>query len=555
MSYIVLARRWRPQNFDDLTGQETIARTFKNAILQEKIVHAYLFSGPRGVGKTSTARILAKALNCTNRTGGEPCGNCDNCKSITSGASVDVFEIDGASNTGVDDVRELREAVKYAPSSGKYKIYIIDEVHMLSTPAFNALLKTLEEPPPHVIFVFATTEPKKIPSTILSRCQHHLFRKIPKDKIKGQLRRIAEKEKINIQDAPLEMIARAADGSMRDALTLLDQASSFSEDVSEKDLQILLGLPETDIITNLSKSIIEGDITGTLSTIKELTDRGYDLRALTKELLEHFRNLAIVKVTDKSGDYLEFTAEEVEQLRKQVEDVGIEPLTLILTELLRLDAEVKSAMNPRYTLELGLLRMSFVKGMTSVDEVLKKLKETPASSETSGKKIPEKRPAPPAEKKRVKTETSASEDKAPVHQNEPAASEEKAGLQDKEDLWNRVVEHFDAEDHLLACKLAQAKAVDLTQNELVIGFNGGMSLLSDSIKKNSSSIETILKGLAGRRLRIKVIPLPANKVEKKPGVSKEKIISEPLVRDAIRIFNSSIVKVTSLEEEKTDSID
>ncbi len=565
MSYIVLARKWRPQTFDDLTGQETITKTFKNAISQDKLVHAYLFSGPRGVGKTSTARILAKALNCTDRTGGEPCGKCEHCKAITSSASVDVFEIDGASNTGVDDVRELREAVKYAPSSGKYKVYIIDEVHMLSTAAFNALLKTLEEPPPHVIFIFATTEAKKIPSTILSRCQHHLFRKIPKEEIKGQLKMIVEAEKINIQDAPLDMIARAADGSMRDALTLLDQASSFSDDITEKDLQILLGLPEIEIITNLSKSIIDGDITGTLSTIKDLTDRGYDLRALTKELLEHFRSLAIVKVTEKSGDFLEFTAEEIEQLRKQVEDVGIEPLTLILTELLRLDAEVKNAMNPRYTLELGLLRMSFVKGMTSVDEVLKRLKEAPASSDTPAKKIPESRPAPPAEKKRVEAKTTGKEDKAPLSEPVPdpvpepipepeaAAVEENIVLPDKEELWNKVIAHFDEKDHLLACKLAEARAVELTENMLVIGFNGGMALLSDSIKKNSSSIETILKSLVGRRMKIKVVPLPANKGQKKPDVSKDEVIAEPLVRDAMKIFNSLIVKVTSLE--KADSTD
>lgn len=561
MSYIVLARKWRPQTFDDLTGQETIATTFKNAISKEKMVHAYLFSGPRGVGKTSTARILAKALNCTDRDGGEPCGKCEHCKAITAGSSIDVFEIDGASNTGVDDIRELREAVKYAPSSGKYKVYIIDEVHMLSTAAFNALLKTLEEPPPHVIFIFATTEAKKIPSTILSRCQHHLFRKISKEDIKGQLKKIVDAEKINIQDAPLYMIARAADGSMRDALTLLDQASSFSDDITEKDLQILLGLPEKEIVSNLSKSIIDGDITGTLSTIKELTDRGYDLRALTKELLEHFRSLAIVKVTEKSGDFLEFTAEEVEQLKKQVEDVGIEPLTLILTELLRLDAEVKSAMNPRYTLELGLLRMSFVKGMTSVDEVLKRLKEAPASSEAPVRKMPEKSPSAPAENKRVIAETAIKEDTAPlsepapedITEPEPAADLETAALPDKEELWNKVVAHFDEKDHLLACKLAEARAVDLTENMLVIGFNGGMSLLSDSIKKNSSSIETVLKSLVGKKMRIKVVPLPAKKVEKKPEVPKEEVISAPLVRDAIKIFNSEIVKMTSLK--KADSTD
>lgn len=551
MSYIVLARKWRPQNFEDLVGQENVAKTFKNAILKDKIVHAYLFSGPRGIGKTSTARILAKALNCTDPAEGEPCGKCDHCKAITSGASVDVFEIDGASNTGVDDVRELREGIKYAPSSGKYKIYIIDEVHMLSTQAFNALLKTLEEPPPHVIFIFATTEPKKIPTTILSRCQHHLFRKIPKERIKGQLKNIVEAEKIKMQETPLDMIARAADGSMRDALTLLDQAASFSDDVSEKDLQMLLGLPEMDVISGLSEAILDGDINSTLSIVKEQTDRGYDLRSLTKELLEHFRNLAIVKVTENAETFLEFSEDEVEGLRKQSEKVGIEPLTLILTELLRLDAEVKTAMNPRYTLELGLLRMSFVKGMTSIDAVVRMLNETPDSSDAAIEKRPEIKPAANPERKIVKTEGAALEDKTRLHEETAAVSHDTASLE-KEELWNKVVEHFDDIDHTLACKLAEARAVDLTAKELVIGFNGGMSLLSDSIKKNAASIEAILKKLAGKKLKLRIVPLPANEALKKPGITKENVISEPLIQNAMKIFNSTIIDVKSLEEESSN---
>lgn len=555
MSYIVLARKWRPQNFEDLIGQENVAKTFKNAILKGKIVHAYLFSGPRGIGKTSTARILAKALNCTDPTEGEPCGKCEHCKAITSGASVDVFEIDGASNTGVDDVRELREGIKYAPSSGKYKIYIIDEVHMLSTQAFNALLKTLEEPPPHVIFIFATTEPKKIPSTILSRCQHHLFRKIPKERIKGQLKNIIDAEKINIQETPLDMIARAADGSMRDALTLLDQAASFSDDVSEKDLQMLLGLPEMDVISGLSEAILDGDINATLSIVKDQTDRGYDLRSLTKELLEHFRNLAIVKVTENAETFLEFSEDEVKDLKIQSEKTGIEPLTLILTELLRLDGEVKSAMNPRYTLELGLLRMSFVKGMTSVDAVIRMLNETPDSPAAPVEKRPEIKTATPSEKKSVKSEHPASEDKAQPNHKAEGTPHETRSLE-KERLWNKVVEHFDAIDHTLACKLAEARAVDLTAKELVIGFNGGMSLLSDSIKKNSSSIEVILKELTGKKLKLSIVPLPANKAAKKNGVTKENVISEPLIQDAMKIFNSTIIEVRSLENNgEADSAD
>ncbi|MBI4848288.1 MAG: DNA polymerase III subunit gamma/tau [Nitrospirae bacterium] len=562
MSYIVLARKWRPQSFDDLVGQETVVKTFKNALSSGKIVHAYLFSGPRGVGKTSSARILAKALNCLQRTDSDPCGKCESCKAITEGHSVDVFEIDGASNTGVDAVRELRETVKYAPSGGKYKIYIIDEVHMLSVPAFNALLKTLEEPPPHVVFIFATTEPKKIPATILSRCQHHSFRRVTKNRIKEQLKKITGAEQINIKEAALEMIAKAADGSMRDALTLLDQACSFSDDITEKELQTLLGLPDSEVISNLSEAILKGDASSSLSIIKEFTDRGSDLRQIAKELVEQFRNITIVKITQDAEDVFEFSREDAERLRGLAADVSIEELTLLLTELLRLEGEVRNAVNPRYTLELGLLRTSFVKGMTSIGDVMKMLDETPAQAyvrESSpqalksqkdgnrGEKAPpltkgdewgfsEQQAAPQAEKK---TE--------PVKQPDPDII---TVIADKEELWQKLIEHLDSQDHLLACKLAEAKPVNMTTTELSIGFNGGMSVLADSIKKSAAVINPILQKLSGHSIKLKILSLPKKEIKNDVNKVKEKVFSEPIVQDAIRIFNGSMVKVKSLEEDK-----
>lgn len=536
MSYIVLARKWRPQDFDDLIGQETVVKTLKNALSSNKIVHAYLFSGPRGVGKTSTARILAKALNCINGPTSKPCSKCVNCKAITDSSSVDVFEIDGASNTGVENVRELREAVKYAPSSSKYKIYIIDEVHMLSVPAFNALLKTLEEPPAHVIFIFATTEPKKIPSTILSRCQHHAFRKIPKREIKEQLRKIIHSEKINIKEAAIEMIARAADGSMRDALTLLDQASSFSDDITEKELQTLLGLPEADIIFNLSESILKGDISNTLSILKELTDRGSDLRQITKELIEHFRNIAIVKIAQDAEEFLEFTQEEVERLQYQASKVSIEELTLLLTELLKLESEVRNAINPRYTLELGLLRTSFVKGMTSIENILKMLGDLKDYAEVSRPELVSKDSVPVEEEQTEATESSEVQNNSVVT---------------KEELWQKLLENLNTEDHLLTCKLTKAKIIDYSTTELTIGFNGGMSVLADSIKRKSSIIERILKNLTGNKLKLKIISLPQEETKKDINKLKEDVISEPIVQNAMRLFNGSILEVKSLEDEET----
>lgn len=540
MSYIVLARKWRPQGFDDLVGQESVVKTFKNALSSEKIAHAYLFSGPRGVGKTSSARILAKALNCAQPKDSEPCGACQSCISITEGSSVDVFEIDGASNTSVDAVRELRETVKYAPSGGKYRIYIIDEVHMLSTAAFNALLKTLEEPPAHVVFIFATTEPKKIPSTILSRCQHHSFRRITKAEISAQLKKITDTEKINIMDTALEMIAKAADGSMRDGLTLLDQACSFTDEITEKELQSLLGLPETEVLMNLSKTILTGDVSSTLSIIKELADRGSDLRQITKELVELFRNIAIIKITKDAGEILEFSQEEVRHLSDLSSGASIEEMTLLLTELLKLEGEVRNAINPRYTLELGLLRTSFVKGMTSIESVLKMLEGTETACRTEDEPkttpAPSVPPAPAAEKK---TEI------AP--QPAPAAE---AALLGKEELWSRLLENVDSEDHRLSLKLAEAKPIRLTPTEFSIGFNGGMSVLSDSIKSKASVIKPILQKISGHNLKLKILSLPNEKTGKDKKDLKGEILSKPLVTDALKIFSGSMLKVRSLEDNK-----
>ncbi len=547
MSYIVLARKWRPQNFDDLTGQESVVRTIKNALSGGKMVHAYLFSGPRGVGKTSAARILAKALNCSQGPSAEPCGECQNCKAVTDGASLDVFEIDGASNTGVDDVRELRETVKYAPSGGKYKIYIIDEVHMLSTQAFNALLKTIEEPPPHVIFVFATTEPKKVPLTIVSRCQHHAFRRIPKAKIKDLLLKISETENIKIRETAVEMIARASDGSMRDALTILDKASSFSDDISEKELQILLGLPETDIIINLSETILSGDISTTLSTIKELTERGYDLRAIVKELVEHFRNIAIVKVVQNPDEFLEFTQEEIQKLQQQASKINMEELTLLLTEIFKLEGEVRSSINPRYSLELGLLRTSFIKGMTSINDILKTLGNT------------EQTPLPLPSGQAGPLTTCVPRRKEGQQGDYSKGGKEEFEVQKNKDaLWSEVTEKLKARDPLLACKLAEAKIISITDAELTIGFNGGMSVFADSVKKNAPLVETAIKESTGNKLRLKIVSLPVEDLpagrqgttlrEGGKNIDKiEEVSLNPVVKNAIELFNGKLLEVKSLK--------
>jgi len=295
MSYEVFARKWRPQVFQDVIGQEHITQTLVNAIKTDRLAHAYLFSGARGVGKTSVARILAKAINCHEGQPGVPCNRCHSCVEITNGSSVDVQEIDGASNRGIDEIRELRENIKYMPSSSKFRVYIIDEVHMLTLPAFNALLKTLEEPPAHVKFIFATTEPHKVPVTILSRCQRFDFKRIPLKKILDQLEKIAMEEEIKISKSALTLIGREAEGSMRDAESLLDQVVSFAgSTVEDRHITDILGIIDRDLIFETSRAIIEGEIVDGIYTL------GYDIKEFYRVLMDQFRNLLVSLVAPQN---------------------------------------------------------------------------------------------------------------------------------------------------------------------------------------------------------------------------------------------------------------
>ncbi|MCU0615042.1 MAG: DNA polymerase III subunit gamma/tau, partial [Desulfobacterales bacterium] len=297
MAYLVLARKYRPQTFEDVVKQDHVTLTLKNAIASNRMAHAVLFSGPRGTGKTTVARILAKAMNCDKGPTPVPCNMCKSCHDITSSGAVDVYEIDGASNNGVEQVRELRDNIKYMPAHSRYKIYIIDEVHMLSTAAFNALLKTLEEPPAHVLFIFATTEPHKIPLTILSRCRRHDFRRISIDAITDHLETICKKENFDIEKESLDLMAREAGGCMRDALSLLDQVMTCSQGGVARD-QILnvMGVIDRKLIFDMTDGILAANVPDILMVMDEIYDRGQDMKKLYSDLLEHFRNLLVVKL-------------------------------------------------------------------------------------------------------------------------------------------------------------------------------------------------------------------------------------------------------------------
>ncbi|MEA2039936.1 MAG: DNA polymerase III subunit gamma/tau [Thermodesulfobacteriota bacterium] len=373
MPYEVLARKWRPQVFGDVVGQEHVTQTLINAIKTGRLAHAFLFSGPRGVGKTSVARILAKAMNCEHGEPGVPCNKCQSCIEITDGSSVDVQEIDGASNRGIDEIRELRENVRYMPSANRYRIYIIDEIHMLTIQAFNALLKTLEEPPSHVKFIFATTEFHKVPVTILSRCQQFDFKRIPLTQIVSYLEKIAKEENIKISQSSLALMAREAEGSMRDAESLLDQVVSFTgPNIEDNDVTEVLGIIDRDIIFEASRAIIEGSSQKCLEIVNQIYNFGYDIKEFYRILMDQFRNILISLIAPQNY-LLDMTGTEREEVRRQAEQAGEEKLQILLNFLINREGDLRFSSNPRLILETTMIKLCRLGDFMSFGDLLKRI--------------------------------------------------------------------------------------------------------------------------------------------------------------------------------------
>jgi DNA polymerase-3 subunit gamma/tau len=425
VSYEVLARRMRPQQFEEVVGQDAISRTLKNSLTKNRVAHAFLFSGMRGVGKTTTARILAKALNCIKGPAPEPCSACPSCLEIAGGTSMDVLEIDGASNRGIDQIRELRENVKYAPARDRYKIFIIDEVHMLTQEAFNALLKTLEEPPAHVIFILATTELHKVPGTIVSRCQQFEFRRIPNQEIEERLRMICKGDGIGISDKSLALITRASEGSLRDAESILDQVISFSgQEVTDEDVRQLLGLVNEDALLDLSAAIIDQDSARVLALVSDVTEKGYQPRQFCVALMEHFRNVLICKVSPDPARLLPFSDEFIAKLKSSAERLSEEDLYRYFQILSQGESELKRAEYPRYHLEMTLLKLAQLKRLTSIETLLERISRiTGAAEPCDGPQADEtpRRPAPRASESRRKDEPPEHKAARRTHRKGPAS--------------------------------------------------------------------------------------------------------------------------------------
>ncbi len=525
MSYIVLARKWRPRLFSELIGQETVSTILSNAIKQGRIAHAYLFSGPRGVGKTSTARILAKSLNCAEGPTPIPCEKCPSCIEIASGHSVDVLEIDGASNNSVEDIRDLRENVKYAPSTGRYKVYIIDEAHMLSQSAFNALLKTLEEPPSHVIFVLATTAPHKIPVTVLSRCQHLTFRRVSAKKMKEHLVRIAKEENIHITQGAIDMIVKASDGGMRDALTLLDQLNSFTDKITEDEIRDILGLTEVDLVAALVQAVITGNRRDIIDNLEKLHERGTDFKELIKDLIEFVREAMLFKIS--ADTVIDVSETEKTHIEGIIAKTTEEELSLLLSELIRIEAEIRSAFSSRVALEVGLIRASMLSTLKPVSEIIKRLSrfETILNEQQAPDKKQHTEDHSVARPSPDKTDKLA-------HNNSFSST-------DRAFNWADAVKTIEVEDSRLASKLIHASA-ELSGSTLTLTFNGGHGFLADLLKDDIPRIKEILSG-AGITNSIERILLKKGSSQKKT-VNPGKIEISPQERLIIEELGGRIVE-------------
>ena len=469
MSYLVLARKYRPQAFDQVIEQVHITRTLTNAISSERVAHAILFSGPRGTGKTTVARILAKAMNCKQGPTPEPCNSCRSCNEITAGHAADVFEIDGASNNSVDQIRELRENIKYMPAHSLYKIYIIDEVHMLSTAAFNALLKTLEEPPSHVMFMFATTEPQKIPITILSRCQRYDFRRIGLDSLSSHMASLCRKEGFEISEESLGLIAREAGGSMRDALSLLDQLMTCAQGlVTHEQVLDILGVIDRKIIFDLASSILNADIHVVLDLLDDVYDRGHDMKKLYADLLEHFRNLLVVSMGNRVEKLVDLPSGELEQLATQAKPLSAGILSHIFDMLFKAEASIRLSPQPKLALEVTLIRLLQAKPALSIDVLIDKLdalRQEVAAAEPVSKNVDEHSTAEPAVQSspggsKAKREGPGSAEGV----NAPAT--ESTGKADQ--LWKQICEIVSQKNPSLAANLVKCKLTNSAEGSIEI---------------------------------------------------------------------------------------
>jgi DNA polymerase-3 subunit gamma/tau len=605
MDYQVSARKYSPGTFDDVIGQPHVVQTLVNSITTKRIAQAYLFSGTRGVGKTTVARILAKALNCEQGPTGTPCGACSNCLEIAQGTSVDVMEIDGASNTSVDDVREIRENVKFAAFRGKYRVYIIDEVHMLSNSAFNALLKTLEEPPPYVVFIFATTEIHKIPATILSRCQHYNFRRIARTEIIERLRHVVEQDQIVIEERSLMALARASEGSMRDGLSLLDQAVAFGgKTIVHADLEALLGAVPQELVRAVIQAITNQESAAALRVLAQLLDQGHDLRAYCAEVVEHLRNMLVVSVVPSPQEWqglIEASAEDLTQMAADARSFSPELLQELLAIFTQAEDSLRLSAHPRFVLETAavqatrLLRRPDGKPAQQMMPSAQMVRppqpapvpvEKPVSAGRSENSVPSPLPrlpqattpvpiapmksrssavgnaAPPRDPSTNPPNVTAGEVKASTPVASPATDNGPVAVTLN---WEQVQEEVGNASSRIAAFLERGRFVGVEGHVVTIGFAKQEMAARGMIEKpdNTAVLTSICERLSGQTVRLRIIELTesdfsgptmaqlrAAKEKEQRLVLFEQARAHPVVKQALEIFGAELADVRPVSSQK-----
>ena len=555
MAYQVIARKWRPQTFDEVTGQEPITRTLRNAIEHQRLHHAYLFSGARGVGKTTSARLLAKALNCHKATQPTPTpcrsddpNQCPSCREITESRSIDVQEIDAASNTGVDNVREaIIASVGIAPARDRYKIFIIDEVHMLSGAAFNALLKTLEEPPPRVVFIMATTERHKVPETILSRCQQFEFRTIATAKILERLKLIAQSEQISVPDDALREIARTGEGSMRDAQSALDQVISFAGNkIKKEDVEMALGIAGADILTRIMDSIAANRPADAIAVVDDIVMRGHDLRNFCRDLLAHFRDLLVSKVSG-NAELLESAVCEPEELKRQAALFSESDLVRFFHSLSETETKLRAATQPRYQLEVGIVKLMELRGVESISQILQRLNaleggvRDSVTRENQSGVSPVRSVSPPVPTAAGPRATAAAPAPAPVNDTSPFARL-KSVLESQRKM-------------LVVTALESALTASFDNNELYIEFAPESRHFRDTLSKpeNIKFVRDACLEITGQETGLRIVvkdpqaegePLrPEDQARLEKQRLRETEEKHPRVQTLLKTFRGEIVDV------------
>ena len=561
MAFLSLYRKYRPETFNDLVGQDYVVQTLRNALKNKRIAHAYLFAGPRGTGKTSTAKVFAKALNCEDASSYEPCGVCENCKKISSGKSMDVIEIDAASNRGIDEIRELREKVKFYPSEGTYKVYIIDEVHMLTKGAFNALLKTLEEPPENVIFILATTEPHKVISTILSRCQRFDFSLLSVSNIVKRLKHICKKEEVDYEEDALNLIAHSSNGGMRDAISILDQAISFTNgEITADKLRNMLGKIEKGVLSDYIKYAAENNTSEALELVNSLIEKGKGVSRFVNDLIEHLRQLLLIRECGINNSLIEYPPSRLKLLKGESEILDSSKLLRMLDILTKIEKDIKFSNQPRLTLEMGVVKMT----SPEADDSIQGLKTRVAQLEYNLRQNKNNMKSEVKEKKQSKNvkKTTRKENNAKntdMTENKNKSTTKKgaenntesntvSNLRDVQNAWPVVLKQVKKEDIKTNAYLKEGKVSKVENNTIFIEFPKNKKFHRNGAEKNEKLVKKIVSRVLSKNCELEFVVKGEYNINNggdqtsKNKKTKKKSEENDLVNTVLEMFDGKVIE-------------